>query len=102
MKVIGGLVAALLAAALVVLPGGGTAAGQDGEKVVLTIGMVQGIDSMNPCAASPSPRYEAWNMQYATLTDKAAKDFATDPRPRRVVEGLRRTARRGPTRCGRT
>ena len=41
MKAIGGFfVAAVLAAALIVLPGGGTAAGQDGEKDVLTIGMV--------------------------------------------------------------
>ena len=35
------------------------------------------------------PDYEVWNLQYATLTDKAADDFAHDPRPGRVVGGLR-------------
>lgn len=78
MKAIGGfLVAAVLAAAIVVLPG--TAAGQDGQKSVLTIGMTQGIDSMNPVRGVTVAAFEAWNMTYPTLTDKAAKDFATVP-----------------------
>ena len=36
------------------------------------------------------PDYEVWNLQYATLTDKAANDFAHHPRPRRVVGELER------------
>ena len=31
---------------------------------------------MNPLVGVTVPAYEAWNIQYATLTDKAASDFA--------------------------
>ncbi len=80
MKAIGGFfVAAVLAAALIVLPGGGTAAGQEGGKDTLTIGMVQGIDSMNPVRGVTVAAFEAYNMTLPTLTDKAATDFATIP-----------------------
>jgi peptide/nickel transport system substrate-binding protein len=79
-KFIGGLVAAAVAAVLIAFATAGTtASGQDGGKVVLTIGMTQGIDSMNPLRGVTVAAFEAWNMQYATLTDKAAKDFATTP-----------------------
>jgi peptide/nickel transport system substrate-binding protein len=79
-KAIGGLfVAAVLAAAIVALPGGSTASGQDGGKDVLTIGMTQGIDSMNPVRGVTVAAFEAWNMVYPTLTDKAAKDFGVIP-----------------------
>jgi peptide/nickel transport system substrate-binding protein len=79
-KAIGGfLAAALAAAAIVVAAGGATASGQDGEKVVLNIGMSQGIDSMNPVRGVTVAAFEAWNMQYATLTDKAAADFSVTP-----------------------
>jgi peptide/nickel transport system substrate-binding protein len=77
-KTIGGfLVAAVLAAAIVVVPG--TASGQDGQKNVLTIGMVQGIDSMNPVRGVTVAAFEAYNMTLPTLTDKAAKDFSVIP-----------------------
>jgi peptide/nickel transport system substrate-binding protein len=81
LKSVGGLVAAALAAGAILLTtGGGSASGQDnGKKAVLNIGMVQGIDSMNPLRGVTVAAYEAWNMQYATLTDKAAKDFAVQP-----------------------
>ena len=80
MKAIGGFfVAAVLAAAIVALPGGSTASGQEGGKNVLTIGMLQGIDSMNPVRGVTVAAYEAWNMVYPTLTDKAAKDFGVIP-----------------------
>ena len=63
MKAIGGFfVAAVLAAAIVALPGGSTASGQDGGKNVLTIGMMQGIDSMNPVRGVTVAAFEAWNM----------------------------------------
>jgi len=79
-KARGGLfVAAVLAAAIVALPGGSTASGQDGGKNVLTIGMTQGIDSMNPVRGVTVAAFEAWNMVYPTLTDKAAKDFGVIP-----------------------
>jgi peptide/nickel transport system substrate-binding protein len=79
-RLIGGILAATVAAAALALAGsGGTASGQDGKKAVLTIGMSQGIDSMNPVRGVTVAAYEAWNMQYATLTDKAAKDFSVTP-----------------------
>ena len=34
---------------------------------------------MNPLVGVTVPAYEAWNLQYATLTGKAAKDFAPMP-----------------------
>ena len=78
MKAIGGfLAAALVAAAIVVLPG--TASGQDGQKNALTIGMVQGIDSMNPVRGVTVAAFEAYNLTLPTLTDKAAKDFSVIP-----------------------
>jgi peptide/nickel transport system substrate-binding protein len=79
-KAIGGfLVAVLGAAAIVVASPVATAAAQDGEKVVLNIGMSQGIDSMNPVRGVTVAAFEAWNMQYAALTDKAAADFSVVP-----------------------
>jgi peptide/nickel transport system substrate-binding protein len=47
--------------------------------VTLTVGLLQDIDSLNPTAGALVSAYEVWNMQYATLTDKAADDFATIP-----------------------
>jgi peptide/nickel transport system substrate-binding protein len=80
LKAIGGFLAAALAAAILfIVLGAQTASGQDGKKVVLTIGMTQGIDSMNPLRGVTVAAYEAWNMQYATLTDKSAKDFSVIP-----------------------
>jgi peptide/nickel transport system substrate-binding protein len=49
------------------------------RPVVFNVGDTQGIDSMNPIVGVTVPAYEAWNIQYATLTDKSAKDFSTTP-----------------------
>ena len=49
--------------------------GSGGEQTVFDVGDPQGIDSMNPLIGITVAAYEAWNIQYATLTDKAAKDF---------------------------
>jgi peptide/nickel transport system substrate-binding protein len=79
------MLAALILCALLV---GGLAAvaaqGQDeggggGKQVVFTVGDPQGIDSMNPIVGVTVAAFEAWNIQYATLTDKAASDFHTIP-----------------------
>ena len=51
----------------------------DGEKVVLTVGIPETYDSFNPMVGVEVPDYDVWNLQYATLTDKAADDFATTP-----------------------
>jgi peptide/nickel transport system substrate-binding protein len=65
-------------AALVVVTTAG-AADEDGGKVVFTVGLVNDYDSLNPLVGVEVPDYEVWNLQYATLTDKAADDFATIP-----------------------
>jgi len=53
--------------------------GDSGKKSVFSVGDPQGIDSMNPLIGVTVAAYEAWNIQYATLTDKAASDFHTIP-----------------------
>ena len=79
MRVIGGILAAAVAAAVLVLAGsGGTAGGQE-EKPVFTVGYWQDVDSMNVTVGVTVAAYEAWNIQYAMLTDKAAKDFSVTP-----------------------
>ena len=50
--------------------------GGGGKPVVFDVGDPQGIDSMNPLIGVTVAAYEAWNLQYATLTDKAAEDFS--------------------------
>lgn len=80
MRVIGGILAAALAvAALVLAGGGGTASGQDAKAPVFTVGYWQDVDSMNVTVGVTVAAFEAWNIQYATLTDKAAKDFSVTP-----------------------
>jgi peptide/nickel transport system substrate-binding protein len=70
--------ALLVAGALLDASPGGTARGQAKPKV-FTVGLVQDIDSMNPLVGVTVAAYEAWNIQYATLTDKSAKDFSPIP-----------------------
>ena len=54
-------------------------AAASGKQVVFDVGDPQGIDSMSPLIGVTVAAYEAWNIQYATLTDKAAKDFHVIP-----------------------
>ncbi len=100
MKVIGGLVVALLAAVgIVVALGGQPASGQDGKKVVLNIGMPQGIDNMNPCAASPWPRSRPGTCstrRSRTRRPRTSRRRPGSPSPGRAP----RTASSGPTSCG--
>ena len=78
---------ALAATILFVLLGGGLAAvtalgqeeGDGGKKTVFTVGDPQGIDSMNPIIGITVAAFEAWNLQYPFLTNKAAKDFSVIP-----------------------
>ena len=77
MKLVKPLLLSLLALAFL-LAAAGAAVAQDDEKVVLTVG-TDDVDTFNPLVGVEVPDYEAWNLQYATLTDKAAADFATTP-----------------------
>ena len=61
--------------------------GDDGKQVVFDVGDPQGIDSMSPLIGVTVAAYEAWNIQYATLTDKAAKDFSVIPGLAKSWEG---------------
>jgi peptide/nickel transport system substrate-binding protein len=67
-----------LLVAVAVLGVSGSASAQD-EKVVLTIGLTNDVDTLNPVVGVEVPDYEVWNMMYATLTDKDAADFHTIP-----------------------
>src|SRR3954470_11314182 len=53
--------------------------GGGGKASIFDLGDPQGIDSMNPLVGVTVAAFEAWNIQYATLTDKAADDFHTIP-----------------------
>jgi peptide/nickel transport system substrate-binding protein len=76
---IGGLAAAAVAAALFVVAGPhGSARGQ-GERLVFTVGYWQDVDSMNPTVGVTVAAYEAWNLHYAYVTEKSAKDFSVTP-----------------------
>jgi peptide/nickel transport system substrate-binding protein len=46
-----------------------------GDTVTLTIGLLQDLSSPNVTVGFLVPDFEVWNLQYATLTDRAAADF---------------------------
>jgi peptide/nickel transport system substrate-binding protein len=50
-----------------------------GPKVVFTVGMTEDIDSANPFTGIAAVSYEIFQMQYPTLTEYGASDFATEP-----------------------
>ena len=56
---------------------------------------------MNPLIGVTVAAYEAWNIQYATLTDKAASDFHTIPGLAKSWKGSEDGAP-GPTSCATT
>ena len=95
------LLALLVAAFAVVFVSASTA--QQG-RLVLTVGLNQDLDSPNVTVGFLVSDYELWNLQYATLTDKAADDFETIPGLAESWEGSR-TASLGRTpsvpTCGR-
>lgn len=55
------------------------ASGSSSDLVTLTVGVTQDVDSPNVTVGYTVAVYELWNLQYATLTDKAAADFETIP-----------------------
>ena len=68
------------AVALVALAATTIAAAQsDDDKVVLTIGLTQDLDTPNVTAGELVSSYELYNLQYASPTDLAAADVATTP-----------------------
>jgi peptide/nickel transport system substrate-binding protein len=73
------LTAALVGALGVALLAGAGAAAEKAGPVTLTVGFGQDVDTFNPAVGVLVIDYEVWNLQYATLTDKAASDFKTIP-----------------------
>jgi peptide/nickel transport system substrate-binding protein len=69
--------AALVAALMVPI----ASAQEEDESVTLRVGLTQDWEVINPTSMYTVPAYEIANLHYATLTDKAADDFAT-------IEGL--------------
>ena len=75
-RLIGAGLLAGIASMLAIVP---NAAAQDESRITLTVGLLQDLDSPNVTAGFLVSSYELWNLQYATLTDKAADDFETIP-----------------------
>jgi len=76
-KRLAGLAVAIAALVLGLVVATGPAGAQD--KTVFAVGTAQDIDSINPLVGALVIDYEIWNLQYATLTDKAAEDFSVIP-----------------------
>lgn len=51
----------------------------DDSLVTLRIGLTQDWETLNPTSGFAVSEYEIWNVHYATLTNKAADDFAVIP-----------------------
>ncbi len=69
------LVAAMVALSLVPI----ASAQEEDDQVTLRVGLTQDWEVLNPTSGYTVAVYEVWNLHYATLTDKAADDFATIP-----------------------
>ncbi len=79
-----GAAAAVLVLAVAAVPGTAVTAGAGtkaaaGDKVTFTVGITQDVDSLNPFTGIVSSAYEIYQLQYETLTDYGAKDFAAAP-----------------------
>lgn len=68
-------IAALLAVTLVPI----ASAQEEDDQVTLRVGLTQDWEVINPTSMYTVASYEVANLHYATLTDKAADDFATIP-----------------------
>ncbi len=73
------LLAASVLALVLALGLTAAATAQSDEKIVLTVGVNDDVDTFNPITGVEVPDYDAWNLNYATLTDKAAADFEIIP-----------------------
>jgi peptide/nickel transport system substrate-binding protein len=74
-----GLAAAAVAALIVGTTADAQGDDEDGDVVTMTVGLLQDLSSPNVTVGALVSEFEMWNLQYATLTDKAADDFATTP-----------------------
>jgi peptide/nickel transport system substrate-binding protein len=70
------ILAAVLAAGLAAVS---AQSQEEDAPVTIDVGDPQGIDSMNPLTGVTVAAYEAWNIQYATVTEEAPADFRPLP-----------------------
>jgi peptide/nickel transport system substrate-binding protein len=68
-------IAAVVAVSLVPI----ASAQEEDDQITLRVGLTQDWEVINPTSGYTVAAYEVWNLHYATLTDKAADDFATTP-----------------------
>jgi len=73
------LVALLAALTIAIQPVAAQSDSNSPRQVTFTVGLVQDLDSPNVTAGYLVSSFELWNLQFATLTDKAADDFSTIP-----------------------
>jgi peptide/nickel transport system substrate-binding protein len=76
-RLIVSMITALIAVSLVPI----ASAQEEDDQITLRVGLTQDWEVLNPTSGYTVAAYEVWNLHYATLTDKAADDFAT-------IEGL--------------
>lgn len=69
------MIAAVVAVSLVPI----ASAQEEDDQITLRVGLTQDWEVINPTSGYTVAAYEVWNLHYATLTDKAADDFATTP-----------------------
>ncbi|HJQ90259.1 MAG TPA: ABC transporter substrate-binding protein [Acidimicrobiia bacterium] len=74
-RLIVSMIAAVVAVSLVPI----ASAQEEDDQVTLRVGLTQDWEVLNPTSGYTVAAYEVWNLHYATLTDKAADDFATTP-----------------------
>lgn len=74
-RLIVSMIAAVVAVSLVPI----ASAQEEEDQITLRIGLTQDWEVLNPTSGYTVAAYEVWNLHYATLTDKAADDFATTP-----------------------
>ena len=73
------LLAASVLVVLVALGATSAAIAQSDDKVVMTIGLTQDLDTANPTVSELVSSFEMNTVRYASLTDFAADDFSTIP-----------------------
>ena len=74
------LVAVILFVLGLLLPAGIPAGAEPASgKSILTVGVTQDVDSLNPFVGITAAAYEIFQMVYPTLTEYGAKDFSIQP-----------------------
>ena len=79
MKKILSLLGLLVVAASLAVPAGAQSPGEDDDKVIFRMGMLNEIDSLNPFKALELPSFESMFMNYNLLIDFSQEDLSPVP-----------------------